>query len=302
MTNGVTMSRIGNTRHTMTELVDGDRPKQAPPRRQSVQSIKIGYALLDAMASARAPLSLGELAKITEMPPPKARRYLVSFLDCELVRQHGETGHYELGPMALRLGFAAMSRLNPIQKTVEGAKALSQELDRTFMVAVWSERGPVIVAWFDSPDIVACNLQVGSVLPIIASGSGKLFLTYLPRKTTQAVVDRIVAASSSDPSLGPPAGPSVDEIVEEIVEDVSRKRFAITSGDLLPGLHAICAPIFDSNGTIAAVLAEIHRKDDPTVVAGRSIDDIVISNAASISQQLGNGWQEEASPGPSGLA
>lgn len=275
----------------MTELIAEDRSSEGAPRRRSVQSIKIGYMLLDALAAARAPLPLKDLARVTDMQPSKARRYLVSFLDCHLVQQVADTGFYELGPMAIRLGLAAMSRLDPIQKTVDGAKMLSKELDRTMMVAVWSERGPVIIAWFDSSDVVACNLRVGMVLPITASGSGKLFLTYLPRKTTQTVLDRAAEVSP----LAGDQKPALKQAVDRIIENVSREGIATTTGDLLPGLHAIAAPIFDSNGTIAAVLAEVHRKDDTMEVAGRPISDAVIDTAAAISQQLGHGWLGEVS-------
>lgn len=261
-------------------------------RRGSVQSIKVGSALLNALAGSGRPVPLNELSRLAGMPPSKARRYLISFLDCGLAEQNGISGHYDLGPMALRLGLAALSRIDPVRTSVEATAALSRQIDRTLLVSVWSERGPVIIAWFDSTEILACNLRVGSVLPIANSASGNLFLTHFPRKTTQHLVDRWVRQVTAG---GQMSRNKAREDLERIVETVRRRGVGITQESLLPGLSAIAAPVFDSNGSMIAAIAEIHKAQDSTIdpVALRQL---LVQTAHEVSAKVGYRWQDSAAP------
>ena len=224
----------------MAELEELDEDSDEALKRRSVQSVIVGTALLDALAIATGPLPLRELSRRAGMPPSKARRYLISFLECGLVEQHPATGYYDLGPMTLRLGFAALSRMDPVRISVERASELSRELDRTTMVAVWSDRGPIIIAWFDSSEILACNLRVGSVLPLTNSASGKLFLAYLPRETTRPLVEKAVG------QLRERGGVSLAQArrdIDTLVQQVRAAGVGTTAESLLPGLSAVAAPV-----------------------------------------------------------
>ncbi|MCW5730636.1 MAG: IclR family transcriptional regulator [Alphaproteobacteria bacterium] len=243
--------------------------------------------MLNALAGSAKPIPLNELSRLAGMPPSKARRYLISFLDCGLAEQNSISGHYDLGPMALRLGLAALSRIDPVRASVEAAAALSRQIDRTLLVSVWSERGPVIIAWFDSTEILACNLRVGSVLPIANSASGNLFLTYLPRKTTRHLVDRWTRQVTAG---GRMSRNEAREELERIVETVRRRGVGTTEESLLPGLSAIAAPVFDSNGSIIAAIAEIHKAQDATIDP-RMLGQLLVQTANEVSAKVGYQWQ-----------
>ncbi|MEQ8441354.1 MAG: IclR family transcriptional regulator [Alphaproteobacteria bacterium] len=263
--------------------LEDDEEIDGAARRRSVQSITVGTVLLDVLSEATKPLQLRDLSKLAEMHPAKARRYLVSFLECGLVTQRPDTGCYDLGPMALKLGFAAMSRMDPIQETVDEAKRLSERLDRTVLVSVWSDAGPIIVSWSDASEIVACNLRVGSVLPLADSASGKLFLAHLPEKTTSSLLSKVLESRKR----GPDGKKLTKTAVRTIASDVRQSGLATTSGDLLPGLNAIGAPVFNSDNRISAVIAEIHMSQDSHVVQGVAIEDAVLAAALKVSEKLG---------------
>ncbi|HKU98335.1 MAG TPA: helix-turn-helix domain-containing protein, partial [Vineibacter sp.] len=127
-----------------------------------MQSVEIGAQILDALAAATGPSTLSEIAKRTGMTASKAHRYLVSFGKSGLVRQDPISSRYDLGEMALRLGLAAVSRLKVVQLATEAIVNLNQELDITTILTVWSERGPVVIGWYDASEIIVCNLNVGS--------------------------------------------------------------------------------------------------------------------------------------------
>src|SRR5262245_19673319 len=60
---------------------------QPKPAQRGIQSIAIGWRVLDCLASVPKPVPLKEIAERTAMPASKVRFYLVSFLQLGLVVQ-----------------------------------------------------------------------------------------------------------------------------------------------------------------------------------------------------------------------
>ena len=89
------------------EKGDGSKPASA---RRGIQSIEVGFRILDTIRHAGRPLPLKELADTCQMTVPNVHYYLVSFQKVGLVHQQVDTGYYGLGPYALRLGLAALDR------------------------------------------------------------------------------------------------------------------------------------------------------------------------------------------------
>lgn len=235
---------------------------RAPADRLGIQSIEVGVRLLDVLAAASGPMTLRDLGIGAGMSSSKARRYLVSLKKCGIVEQDPTTGRYDLGEMSLRLGLAALNRRSIVREATLATIELNRIADETVALSVWGEHGPTIIGWYDSTNIVICNLNVGSVLPILRSATGRVFLAYLPRGVTQPQVDREMAADPKTALLGIKSAADIDRIVAQ----VRRRRLGVTRGDFLPGLSAVAAPIFDSQGRLVAAMAMLGvpgRFDNP---------------------------------------
>src|SRR5262245_9221779 len=156
-------------------------PKK-PKERRGIQSIETGVPLLEALERASGPLALKDLAERAGLDPSGAHRYLVSFVRCGLVTQ-GADSRYDFGPLALRMGLAALPRVDPGPAP---ARALPRPVDETgcpALLAVWSNRGPTVVHWQRHGNLVT-SLNLGSVLPVSRSSAGRMLLAFLPDKVT----------------------------------------------------------------------------------------------------------------------
>ena len=120
---------------------------------RGIQSIDTGIRLLEVSGEAEGPLALKELSARAELDPSGAHRYLASFVRCGLVTQ-GADSRYDFGPLALRLGLAAMQRSDPVQATERALPGLVAETGFTALLAVWSNRGPTIVHWQRNGNLV----------------------------------------------------------------------------------------------------------------------------------------------------
>jgi len=97
--------------------------------RAGIQSVEVGFTLLGALAGAPGPLMLRDLAAAAGMSAAKAHRYLVSFQRLQLVTQDAGTTRYDLGPAALKLGLASLSRLDAVKLARERVGALGRVVD-----------------------------------------------------------------------------------------------------------------------------------------------------------------------------
>ncbi len=148
------------------------RTSKVPAARQGIQSIEIGAILLGVLSDATGPLALKDLAARAGMSASKAHKYLVSLARVGLTQQHPISGHYDLGPIALKMGLAALNRRDVVRYATEAAIELNLHHDLTVMVTIWTPRGPIVISLYNSSALVVGNVSVGSILPVLRSASG----------------------------------------------------------------------------------------------------------------------------------
>jgi DNA-binding IclR family transcriptional regulator len=219
--------------------------------RQGVQSVETGVAVLRALAAAREPLSLKSAAERSGLAPAKAHRYLVSLVRAGMVEQDPLSGRYRLGQGAVEVGLAAIADLDVMEFAEPALAALRAELDETVMLAVWGNHGPVVVRWADSGRPVTTNIRTGSVMPLVTSGTGRTFAAFLPDGQTRDLIAGELARN-----------PDAAKIWPAKLAETRKHRMSRVDGDLLPGVAAFAAPVFDANGEIVAVIAVLGRQGD----------------------------------------
>src|SRR5512132_1037587 len=163
--------------------------------RAGIQSVEVGFALLDVLSKAAGPLMLRDLAAAAGMSAAKAHRYLVSFQRLQLVVQDPTSTRYDLGPAALKLGLASLARLDAVKLGRGRAAALMDRIGHTVALAVWGNHGPTIVHWEESPQTVTVNLRLGDVTPLLTSATVRCFAAWLSKDAiTPLLKDEIARA------------------------------------------------------------------------------------------------------------
>jgi DNA-binding IclR family transcriptional regulator len=213
--------------------------------RTGIQSVEVGFALLDALAKAPGPMMLRDLAAAAGMSAAKAHRYLVSFQRLQLVAQDAASTRYDLGPAALKLGLASLSRLDAVKLARERVTALVGRIGHTLALAVWGNHGPTIVHWEESPQAVTVNLRLGDVMPLLSSATGRCFAAYASREAIAPLLREELARAQKQGRADVPATMAG---VRGMLEEVRERGGARVVDVLLPGIVGFCVPVFDSDG------------------------------------------------------
>lgn len=232
-------------------------------RRQRVQSAETGMAVLKGLARLGGRASLTALAAHVDESPAKVHRYLASLMEEGLVAQDGGSQHYHLGAEAIQIGLAAVRQADPIRLAEPSLVRLRESLEVTCFVAVMGNKGPTIVR-FEEPGLpVTVNVRVGSVMSLLWSATGRVFLGLLDGSRVRALAEDELAAAPADLRLQLDAADPIGALRRE----VQAARCAVVRDTYQRGISAVAAPLFDHAGHVCAVITALGASGgfDPAI-------------------------------------
>ena len=248
--------------------------------RGGVQSVEIAADILRAISQLDGAAPLKDIAAATGMPRGKVHRYLVSLARAGLAAQEPGTGEYAIGALAITLGLSALRRSSPIKIAAGALPKLTEAARETAVLAIWGETGPTVVALEESAHPVTLNVRVGSRLPLMHSAIGRIFLGFLPEEIVRPELER-------EQRLTEPGSDAAAASTGQILREVRAQGMARATGELIPGINALAAPVFDHQGKLAMVIGRVGRKE--TLKTGwRTPQAAALKTcAAELSQKLG---------------
>jgi DNA-binding IclR family transcriptional regulator len=244
------------------------------PKRRGIKSVEIGLRVLSAVAGCGAPASLSAVAAGARLSASQAHRYLASLMAAGMVRQDVRSGLYDLDAGAIRIGLAGLARLDVFASVDAVFPAFCRETGRTCLIAVWGDAGPTIVRWYPGYPPVITSLAIGSVLPLLHSASGHVFYGF---GDPQAVESKAAGAEAG----------ALAALRARVRAEVGSRL----EGDLIPGLRAISAPVFDLQGRLVLVATALASMTADAAADARAA---VALRAAcrGVTETLGGRWPE----------
>ena len=257
--------------------------KENNDKRKSIQSVEIGVRVLLALVETGGGEGafLREVADRSGLSRSQAHRYLLSFVNTGVAEQDERSGRYYLGGLTVRLGLAAMARLDTVRIASEHLEDLLAEMKTTGLLSVWGDYGPTVIRWIDGGIPLFTSLHTGSVLPLQTSSTGILFLTHCSPEQTRQRVEHERAE-----------GIVVDDLeLAAQMEEARRVGFARTYGTVVPGLAATSVPVLDSQDRLVATMSILARAEQKTFFSKTKIDRIIdVARNAS----MAIGWQRKS--------
>jgi DNA-binding IclR family transcriptional regulator len=248
-------------------------PKTMSAQR-GIQSIEVGGQLLRALVHHGRPMALKALAREAGMSPAKAHPYLVSFGRLGLIEQDRTSGHYLLGPLALQLGLISLQQANPVHVATPLIIELAQHIGHTVAIAVWGDRGATIVRTAESPAALHVNMRHGTVFSLTSTASGRVFGAYLEPAAVKRLLEEERRRERDNPTVTPhpgmPAPPPLPtwKDFEAQLQEVRARGLSRSEGEIVPGVSAMSAPVFDHAGAIVLLHDAAERGDrEPPAVA-----------------------------------
>src|SRR5690606_6618637 len=225
---------MADTTKQVPAATGSKRATGAPERRRGVEAIETGGRLLSALADATGPMMLRDLADAAQMAPAKAHRYLVRLIRIGLARQLPDSGRYDIGTLAIRLGAAGLGRGDALAMARERLPALRDALGLSVALASWVDSRVLIVDWLDARALVAASLRIGASMPLTRSATGRAFAAFDRRPGVAAALQAELAANARA-GLRPASAAELDSVLRS----TRAHGIARVSGDLVAGIDSL---------------------------------------------------------------
>lgn len=245
--------------------------------RRGIQSADRAIDMLMALTGAGGPAGLKDLAERADMPASLAHRYLASLVARGLATQDGASGQYDLGPTAIRVGAAALARVDALAAAAAAMPALVADTGLTALLCVLGDRGATIVRWERSPIPFMTSLAVGAVLPAADSATGRAILAFLPDRLRRSVA---MAGGLTGRRLG---------ALDDRLAAVRSRGYDMADSTVVPGLSAVAAPILDAQNEAVAALTLVASSAEKDAALQRATARL-LEACRDVSRAAGADW------------
>ena len=237
------------------ELIEKDR--------QFVTALSRGLQILQCFTKARPALRATEIARLVGLPQPTVWRLCYTLLrDGYLVHVEGSDKLRPNFPV-LSLGFAAIADvplaelartdMQEIAARSQGAVALGVR-DGVHMIYLQRCQGSAIVLR---------DLDVGSRVPIVSSGTGWGYIAGLDHDAQEQLFHELDAAHEPD-------WPKFLPRLRLALKDYARDGYIVSKGNMHPQINAVAVPVASTDGKVVMSLSAggLNQLFDDRTLAG----------------------------------
>jgi DNA-binding IclR family transcriptional regulator len=221
-------------------------PLAGQGRSRTIQSVDRAAALLKAIADARRPPTVVELAELCGLNRSTAWRLLATLDAHGLIERDPVSQRYSLGYALLRI--AAGAEVDPLVRRARPVlESLARETGEAANLAVAKRFNLVYVDQVDPPQIMAPN-WFGRPVPLHATSTGKAYLAFLePDERRAALPERLERYTETTVT-------DRRRLTAEL-DQVRRTGYAVCVGELEESLFGASAPVLSEQGRPVAVVS-----------------------------------------------
>ena len=251
-------------------------------RRPSAAPRGIGRLLqvLRAMAVARKPLSLAELATLVDMPRSSL------FVLLKGMEQKGylafEDNAYTLGPEAFKLGHAIAHSASFPGTALPILRRLGRETGETAILSKLSDdrKHVIYVTVLEGSNLLRFTVTPGVLRPLSATASGQVVLAYMAGTER----DAYIASGSFEKFTASTV--STGSALRRAIATAKGRRWAMTVDGTVVGVVGIAAAWFDADGSAAGAVS-IAAPSARVLDRQHDIAGVVLRAAEEVSRVMG---------------
>jgi DNA-binding IclR family transcriptional regulator len=253
------------------------------PKRRGIQSVGIGMKVLSTVAAMPGPSSLTAIAAKAGLSASKTHRYLSSLVAASMLKQDPHSGYYDLDAGVIRIGLAALSRIDAFSTAGSFVENLVAKTGRTAAISVWGDAGPTVLRWFKGTPPVITSIYIGSTLPVLRSATGQIFFAFGHRAEVDVHARREIAGSRVD---------LASSDLEALRSSVAARCIATNSDVFVPALRVASAPVFDLQGSLVLVIALMADTAFPET-GDEEAQRALLDTCQQLTRSLGGRWPDD---------
>lgn len=250
--------------------------------RYVVQSLDRGLELLQILARADRVVPLDELAGLASIPSSTVFRLLTTLERRGLVRRTDDQVGYQVGVGCVELGGAFLASLDLVREARPFMKDLLARFQQTVHLGVLDGGEVLYLEKLAVPNLIGPMIaRPGLRTPAHCTAIGKAIGAHLDGAARSAFF-----AAPREPCT--PASIVDGARLEEELAKTRDRGFSVDRQELVLGVHAVAAPVFDHTGAVVGALSVGGLRDElPEARLYEEVGPAVRAAASRLSKQLG---------------
>lgn len=237
-----------------------------PPTAESTDSTSLmrALAILELIAQKPGGLTNAEISRRLNIATSTSSYILGRLERAAYIKRSAKRGRYEISLKVIALAHGALREMG-LRKAAEPVlHRLAAQSSLSGLVGVLDRGLVMIVDKVEQPTLAVFDMDIGVRYPSHTTALGRVLLAHLP---PLELADLFNVANTREGRRR--ANVRYDEMLRSL-EPVRKQGYAVSDGELFPGVWAVAAPIFDSKGAALAAVsaAGIPRaKDKDAIIA-----------------------------------
>jgi DNA-binding IclR family transcriptional regulator len=251
----------------------------------STIAVQRALIILQYIASSSDGVGVRELARALGYSPAAVQKILEALVSKEFAQQDPLTKQYYLGPGALQVGLAGLTKLELGEVARPILRRLAEVSGETALLGIRHGDEVVYIDKALSPAEIRLDAPLGVPRPFNCTAIGKVLLSYLP----EGELERLAQAGAFVQAT-PHSVVGVNRLRSEIVR-VRERGFAIDREEFSLGAMCLAAPVRNHNQIVVAAIA-VAGPVQRVEIAEKELARQVITCTNDVSTGLG--YQESA--------
>lgn len=267
----------------------------ADARPTAVQSVGMAFAVLQELAASTDAVGTSELARRLGETKARVHRHLSTLRELGLVQKDVATDGYRLGWKSYRLGTSLVENFGLRKLAHRHLLRLHHDSGQTVALAMGAGAELTVIDAIQSTGDIAITIRAGSAIAAVPSALGRAVLAFHPPEVQQ----NALAAALAAPAAPGRQAPVDARRLADALAKVRARWYELASGERLPGVAALAAPVFDDRNEAigsVAVIGSAHVITEPVPAA---LLAPLQEAARLISAELGStAWAQPDAPAP----
>ncbi len=227
----------------------------------------------------RGEATAAEIAKRTGEPLSSIYRLLQSLTGIGWVDRGWRRGSYRLGLALLGVGSHIEDRLDIRESALPALRRLLEVTGATSFLCVRRGTRAVCVERLEGHAVRSLAMQLGSSLPMFAGAAPRAILSFLPPAEQRSALASV--RMPGDPQRPEPA------VIQSDIERTHEAGYAVSDGDVTPGIAALGAPVFNHRGELEAAISISGVRAQIIGATRQRNIDLIVGCAHEVSHRLG---------------
>ena len=224
-----------------------------PQRQRSLDRL---LALLAFLHKHGKPIRIGDLARLLDAPRSSTYELARRLVEAGLLQQENTDGSVFFGKTMYFYGMDFVREHDLVGRAREEVNRLAREAGETTQFCMLQGRYYTVVHMAAGPRPFRISSDIGTQIPLPWTASGRLLVAHLSDRDIRMLVPSEDLVMPNGEVIG------VEDFIASVGQAKSR-GYCITSGLVDAFTNCIAAPIFGSDGHIAATLCFVVPVDTP---------------------------------------